>query len=64
MPIYEYVCPWCRHTEEQIDSRPSEYHRCNCGHYMKAAISAPSIIKVNGYSEANGYARKDSNDKA
>lgn len=61
MPIFQYECPSCGHTEEQLDSRPSRYHRCNCGEYLRM-LPACANFKIKGYSEANGYARKDNNE--
>lgn len=61
MPIYEYQCPACGHHEEQLDSKPSQYHRCHCGRYLVHVMSV-SNFKIKGYSYANGYTRKDTNE--
>ncbi len=67
MPIHEYQCRKCGNILEVFNLSPAKdvYTDCLiCGERTTHGriISAPAILNINGYSEANGYAKKGSND--
>jgi putative FmdB family regulatory protein len=67
MPIYQYICKTCGNTEERI-RKVSERHMLTvcveCLAPVQRVISAPAAIKINGFSEANGYSKgKEANEQ-
>lgn len=59
MPINEYKCKTCKNVFEYWDTsykNVKKWQVCpECGQDAKKQM-APSSFKINGYSEANGYA--------
>ena len=58
-PMYEYKCRFCSRIKNEIRSvhERDEVPICEeCDAIMNRVIS-PSVIKVNGYNEKNGYSR-------
>lgn len=69
MPIFEYQCEDCDTVIELFERSETvaagEYCPvCKCLRCFDKIISAPAVLRVNGFSEANGYARKDTNEQA
>lgn len=64
MPLYEYQCEDCGEWTERLRfTRVADAEMCPvCGGRQVRKLSSPGVLKINGYSEANGYARKDCND--
>lgn len=63
MPIFQYECPACG-NETEILVMPGEICGdvlCPCHCYMRR-LPASANFTIKGYSEANGYARKDNNE--
>lgn len=60
MPIYQYHCNACGHEFEKFsNSTKTESEICEkCGKKCKKIISLSSFI-INGYSEKNGYSKKE-----
>lgn len=55
MPIYDFKCEACGHVHERMCGHRIETMRCvMCGNTAKKQLGAPAI-RINGYSEANGY---------
>lgn len=59
MPLYEFKCQSCGHTEEVIfpmDLRPLERDCPACGERMDRLISAPAIrFKGKGWTPKTGF---------
>lgn len=68
MPLYSFVCITCGNEFEEIlfvdDRDYCKDHFCaKCGGFsIHRKLSAPNFV-INGYSEKNGYSRKDGGDK-
>ena len=56
MPIHEFLCP-CGAIKEEIVPSGTKEIRCKCGK-TAVKIMSSSTFKINGYSYANGYAKK------
>lgn len=58
MPIFNFRCPakFCGdECERLIINEKRDWPYCHCGSKMKKAPAAPSITRVNGFNEKNGY---------
>ncbi len=58
MPMYEYECPQCGHSFEEIKSfdKSDEIPRCTeCEAPMKKTINAPKWNLADGYWSRNNY---------
>ncbi len=62
MPLYEFYCKKCKNTFESIELMDTRKIVCLCGADARKIMSAPNF-KIEGYSEANGYANKGAKDK-
>jgi len=65
MPLYEYKCDNCGYEFEEIHSIndqnvPCDQYCPNCEEegFVRRLLSCVSF-KINGYSEANGYSKKE-----
>jgi putative FmdB family regulatory protein len=60
VPLYEYICPVCGNTIEEIKpmSRMDELPCCKkCVFEVMVRVISPSNFVINGYSEKNGYSK-------
>ena len=61
MPIFAYECSRCKMRVERLyvhnEAVPMN-KGCSCGGIQHRVVAAANF-KINGFSEANGYARKD-----
>ena len=60
MPIYQYECETCGHQFEKHTKKINDKHKSctKCGKRAKKLISVSSFV-INGYSEKNGYSKKE-----
>lgn len=65
MPIYEFICKTCGNTEDVLTTRVmfgGDIDKVQCRQcramMQKTEIAGPAVIKINGFSEANGYSKE------
>ena len=65
MPIFAYECARCKMRVERLyvhnESVP-HVKGCSCGGLQHRVVTAANF-KINGFSEANGYAEKGNNEQ-
>lgn len=63
MPLFDYQCEDCGSWAERLilpGSKVFDYIMCpDCGGHQVRKLGRPNF-KINGYNEANGYAKKGS----
>jgi len=68
MPLFDYTCSDCGLTIEAIEKANvlsiADYcHVCDdVKVFVRANVPSVFTFNINGFSEANGYARKDDNE--
>lgn len=56
MPLYQYRCRVCEHEFDKLVEMSIVHWWCpKCSAKCDRIMSAPAIIKVNGYNADNGY---------